>query len=297
MQSQQHDPDTNDTSLTPRRSGRVRKPIQSVHRQDVDGDEEQADGSSDVEMLNAASPLPPPPALGLTLDGDGLIGMHVTVDAPPVVVKAEGSEPALSGIPKNPLLNILGLENGFQEAALGPPATREAAIEEEEEKPKPVLQMNYQGFSVHGRCLCIVVEPWPAFPSASRAPSLAPMASRAPSIAPPEFVASDGTSGAGLSEQGLRARTPLFLPDFDRGRSITPAPMIAGTLRVLPPVPQFNGPSLEDRFYIDDEDAGLLEYSQVLNSVAGDRAGSLDDDDEMDGGVFFGDADEKRGLS
>lgn len=156
-------------------------------------------------------------------------------------------------------------------------------LEIEEEKPKPVLQLRYQGFRLEQRCLCIVVEPWPAIRAASRAPSMMPSASRQPSLAP----------NAELAEHHeplrSRAQTPLFLPDYDddRERSVTPAP--ARGQRILPPVPLFDDDSEEE------DNGGMIEFSQVLNS--GDlRAGALDDDDDMEGAVFFGDADEVREL-
>ena len=50
-----------------------------------------------------------------------------------------------------------------------------------------------QGFSIGGRCLCVIVEPYPPLSEAPRVMSLAPMglvALRAPSIAPADFVPS-----------------------------------------------------------------------------------------------------------
>lgn len=164
-------------------------------------------------------------------------------------------------------------------------------VEEEENKPKPMLQLKYQGFSIFGSCLCIVVEPWPPVRSSTRAPSLMPTApSRAPSIAPPDFIPSGGASSR------LRERTPLFLPDDDddRGRSVTPAP--SHQQRLLPPVPLFDESEV---YYMDDDDedgGGMMEFSQVLNSAGDVRAGALYDDDDMDGAVFFGDADEVKEL-
>ena len=39
-----------------------------------------------------------------------------------------------------------------------------------------------------------------------------------------------------------------------------------------------------------------LAFSQVLNKVSGDRIGVAEEDDEMDGGALYGDADEIRGA-
>ena len=115
------------------------------------------------------------------------------------------------------------------------PPEIELDVDEEEAKPKPTLQLTYQGFNIFGRCLCVVVEPWPPIRVASRPPFVAPLFSNvsgAPSIAHPDFI----SSGQRASMQ--RETTPLFLPDPDRGRSETPAP--SGSGRILPPVPLFN---------------------------------------------------------
>ncbi|KAJ7283538.1 hypothetical protein C8J57DRAFT_738180 [Mycena rebaudengoi] len=160
-------------------------------------------------------------------------------------------------------------------------------IEIEEEKPKPILTLKYKDFSIYGHCLCIVVEPYPPLRSASRAPSLAwesPRPPRAPSMAPPEPPRSAGI---------LRARTPLFLPDdSDRERSETPGPL-PPPQRILPRVPLFDEEEDGDN---DSDDGGMMEFSQALNDFNHLPAGAADDDDDMDGSVFFGDADEKREL-
>ena len=44
----------------------------------------------------------------------------------------------------------------------------------------------------------------------------------------------------------------------------------------------------------NEEDFGMLAFSQVLNNVASDRVAVAEDDDEMDGGALYGDADEIR---
>lgn len=162
-------------------------------------------------------------------------------------------------------------------------------LEIEEEKPKPVLQLKYQDFSIYGHCLCIVVEPYPPLRSASRVPS----ASRAPSVA---FFAPRGQSTAPTTgspaASSLRARTPLFLPDDDdRERSVTPFPR-QGT---LPPVPLFDD-GQDDEEDPDSDNGGMMAFSQAMNGYNHLPAGAVDDDDEMDGAVFFGDADEVREL-
>lgn len=165
-----------------------------------------------------------------------------------------------------------------------------------EEKPKPILKLKYQGFNIHGRCICVIVEPYPPIrTAASRAVSLAPMgviAPRAPSIAPADYVPPSVAAQR-------RARTPLFLPEDDRERSVTPAPWGPGggqDERILPPVPLFNDlPGLDDEAQ-DPMESGMFELSQILQSVGGYPAGAAEDDDDIDGAALFGDADEVRGL-
>ncbi|KIK68041.1 hypothetical protein GYMLUDRAFT_36859 [Collybiopsis luxurians FD-317 M1] len=162
--------------------------------------------------------------------------------------------------------------------------------DDEEEKPKPLLHLQFQGFKILGSCLCIVVEPWPPLRAPSRVPSILRSTPRAPSIAPKDFVTAN--------ETGSRARsgTPLFLPDpEDRGRSETPFP---DAIHVRPlPVPLYDeDESTPDRGTDDIDYGGMMEFSQVLNAAGDVRAGAVDDDEDMEGAVFFGDADEVREL-
>ena len=164
------------------------------------------------------------------------------------------------------------------------PSEIELDVDEEEAKPKPILQLKYQGFDISGRCLCVVVEPWPPIRAASRTPSVAPLfsnVSQAPNIARPDFISGDQRT---LMQ---REGTPLFLPDPDRERSETPAP--SGSGRVLPPVPLFNDAIVMDE---DSDEDGLMTFSQSLNYAGGH--GAVEADDEIDGAIFFGDADEAR---
>lgn len=160
--------------------------------------------------------------------------------------------------------------------------------DQDDKKDKLALKLKYQGFNIFGRCLCVVVEPWPPIRPATRAPSVMPLtneASRGSTIAPPGFVPSNSNQ---------RARTPLFLPELDRGRSLTPAPFPRA--KTLPPVPLFNDPapdSDDDGYGSDD----LIIFSQALNAASGMHVAAADDDDEMDGAVLFGDADEVREFS
>jgi hypothetical protein len=155
---------------------------------------------------------------------------------------------------------------------------------DEEIKPKPVLSLSYQNFELPGRCLCVIVEPWPAIRvanRASRAPSVA-AALRGSSIAPPEFVTSE--------QLAARGRTPLFLPDDEEDEIGQPQLNISQfpQRKILPPVPAFDADSTED-----DENAELMQFSQTLNTGGMHR--QIDDDD-FEGAVFFADADEAREL-
>ncbi|KAG6873739.1 hypothetical protein C0995_011558 [Termitomyces sp. Mi166 len=165
--------------------------------------------------------------------------------------------------------------------------TIELEIDQEEEKPKPGLQLKYQGFDIFGHCLCVVVEPWPPVASMSRASSVATVLNRELSIVPPRRVLAQ--------EPNVRAKTPLFLPDDYRERSETPALSRDWS---KPPLPL--GSLLDPRFLDDsddsDEDGGMMLFSQVLNNAGDVRAGAVDDDEDMDTDMFFGDADEVREL-
>ncbi|KAK1230101.1 hypothetical protein PQX77_006816 [Marasmius sp. AFHP31] len=158
--------------------------------------------------------------------------------------------------------------------------------DEEEEKPKPVLRLQYKGFSIYGQCLCIVVEPWPPIRAPSRAPSIlratpAPTA-RSSSIAPPEFVSA--------VEARARSKTPLFLPDIDEDdRGSTP---FTFSRQSLPPGNVGPNEDNDD----EDDDGGMMQFSQVLNSAGDYRAGAIDEDEDMEGAVLFGDADEYKEL-
>ncbi|KAF8195772.1 hypothetical protein K438DRAFT_1826492 [Mycena galopus ATCC 62051] len=188
-----------------------------------------------------------------------------------IQVKDEMTEPQLT-------------QNPTQHESGGAAAPIDIDIDEEEEKPKPILNLKYQDFSIYGHCLVIVVEPYPAL----RAPSRA--ASRAPTVAP--LFASRARSAAPSSAATLRARTPLFLPD-DEDRGETPAPFIGQGSR--PPVPLFDEDE-EDDDGAHSDNGGMMAFSQVMNNYGHLPAGAADDDDEFDGAVFFGDADEIREL-
>jgi hypothetical protein len=170
----------------------------------------------------------------------------------------------------------------FGSTALNDP---DVNFDEEDTKLKPVLSLSYQNFELSGRCLCVIVEPWPAIRSVSRtsrAPSLA-ASLRGSSIAPPDFVSSN--------QMAARGRTPLFLPDDDDEAGQTPFRIPDFPQRkILPPVPAFDTPMPDD----DDDNAELIQFSQALNTSG--LHGEVDDDDEFDGAVLFADADEVREL-
>ncbi|KAI9001080.1 hypothetical protein BD414DRAFT_526393 [Trametes punicea] len=237
----------------------------------------------DHEMLDVDSPAQYDPQHPGTIPGDH----DPTVANPPkqhveVTLKREEVEPSLTDIPAESTASDVSAEL-VQEAEGADEATMHVEVieDEEEPKPKPILKLSYHGFNIHGQCLCVIVEPYPPLRSTTRAPSLAPtglIAPRAPSIAPPDFVPSGGAT--------QRERTPLFLPDFDK--EPTPAP----TTRNLPPVPLFNESSEGNE---EEEDAMVL-FSQILRSVGDHPPGIAEDEDEIEGAVFFGDADEIREL-
>ncbi|KAG6880393.1 hypothetical protein C0992_007804 [Termitomyces sp. T32_za158] len=163
----------------------------------------------------------------------------------------------------------------------------EFEIDQEEDKPKPVLQLKYQGFDISGHCLCVVVEPWPPVRSMSRATSVNTALNREVNLANPQRVLAQ--------DLDVSRRTPLFLPDDYRERSETPA---FYRNRSMPP--PLGSSLLDPRFLQDsddsDEDGGMVLFSQVLNNAGDVRAGAADDDEDMDIDMFFGDADERREL-
>ncbi|KAI0320665.1 hypothetical protein OF83DRAFT_1052715 [Amylostereum chailletii] len=248
------DEEFNSTSVpsAPRRSTRTRKAAGAYREMDVD-DEIPLYNGQDTDMAVVAEDEPP----------------DISTE---IAVKDEAEEPNLSDIPIPQDIAQKAHQTVIE-------------IDDEEPKPKLALQLKFQGFSVQGRSLCVVVEPWPPMRGASRTPSLAPSSTgRASSIAPPDFVPS--TLGP------TRARTPLFLPDYDREGSEAPMPM---RLSTLPPVPLFNDPPPDGDDDLYGDDTGMMDFSQVLNST-GKVARGVDDDDEFEGAVLFADADEAREL-
>ena len=130
-------------------------------------------------------------------------------------------------------------------------------VDSEEEKPKPILNLTYQGFNIYGHCLYVVVEPWPVIRSMT---TIRPVA------------------GSSLFQQRTTRpgdeRSPLFLSEELQEEPI----------------------ELSDGDSDSDEIGGMMEFSQVLRSVGDSRAGAANDDEDMDGSILFGDADEFKEL-
>ena len=220
------------------------------------------------------------------LEDSNLIAMDEpeATPTPLPTVKRETIEPSISltGDP-DPIEETIA-DHITETAASGQDAQPMLQDDEEEDKKKLTLRLKYEGFNIQGRHLCVVVEPYPPIRAQTRAPSLAPIfatTQRAPSIAPADYVPRGATP--------LREKTPLFLPEYDREQSVAPS---LTRQRTLPPVPLFHD-SQEDE---DSDDGGFMEFTQILRSVGQNQAGAVEEDDEIDGAVFFGDADETREL-
>ena len=162
----------------------------------------------------------------------------------------------------------------------------ELVVEEEEKKPKPLLKLKYQSFPISGHCLCVVAEPWPPLRAETKLQSVGLRTSLQRGGLEPSLLPSNGSV---VAEQ--RAQTPLFLPEYDRAPSEAPF----ARERTLPPVPLFHDAMsrTEDADYSDDD---LMSFSQTLNAAGNMHAVAADDEDDMDGAILFGDADEVREL-
>ena len=160
-------------------------------------------------------------------------------------------------------------------------------LEDEEEKPKLTMKVTYQGFTIYDRCLCVIIEPWPKPRDRSRVRSIVPFLARDPDN-PTEWREKTPVAS-------VRERTPLFLPDLDPRRSATPAPLTSRFFPQVPPSFDSNdNEELEDHEDDDADEGGMLAFSQALKSAGDERAGS-EDENENEGDVFLGDADERRG--
>jgi hypothetical protein len=258
---------------------------------DKDVEEEQLEQIIDVEMTDlTATSYPEDQLLSPADQFRALIDLKQTGDHTPLAVKTEESEPALSAAQAQPPSDSIDVDALIEDPP-APPLTDDtflAGEDDDEEKPKPVLKLRYEGFSIRGRCLCVIVEPYPPLRRPPHAISLAPtglVAPRAPSIAPPEFDVG-----------GQRARTPLFLPEDDRERSATPAPWGTQPQHKRPPVPLWGEDVEADADEVEEVDGGMLAFSQILKSVGDYATGAAEDDDEIEGAVFLGDADEARDM-
>jgi len=153
-------------------------------------------------------------------------------------------------------------------------------VDSDEEKPKPVLNLTYQGFNIYGQCLCVVVEPWPVIRSMTT--SLSNSKKKTPVAGPALGLFQQRTS------RHKDERTPLFLPeDLEEDEE-----------RVEISVPQeWTSPiDISDGDSDSDGIGGMMEFSQVLRSIGDSRAGAANDDEDVDGSVLFGDADEFKEL-
>ncbi|KAG1907086.1 uncharacterized protein F5891DRAFT_940374 [Suillus fuscotomentosus] len=271
-----------ETPATTRRSQRIKKIPVGGYREDVEDPVEiSSDESLDVEMAGPTETTQQNEVPEEELSDHDVLVMDHSAEIS-TTVKQEDTEKSLESTMEHTL---------DSEAVVITPGPSRPFMEiddEDDKKDKLALKLKYQGFNIFGRCLCVVVEPWPPIRSATRAPSVIPLtneALRGSTIAPPDFVPSNNSQ---------RARTPLFLPEFDRGRSLTPTPFPRA--KTLPPVPLFNDPAPDsdsDGYGSDD----LMIFSQALNAAGGMHVAAADDDDEMDGAVLFGDADEVREFS
>jgi hypothetical protein len=141
-------------------------------------------------------------------------------------------------------------------------------VDSEEEKPKPVLNLTYQGFNIYGHCLCVVVEPWPVIRSMA----------------------------TGLSNSKREARSAPFQPRTSRPRDRQSSLFLPADLEEDEEISSIIEISDRDSDSDSDEAGGMMEFSQVLRNIGDSRAGAANDDEDMDGSVLFGDADEFREL-
>ncbi|KIJ70060.1 hypothetical protein HYDPIDRAFT_35497 [Hydnomerulius pinastri MD-312] len=260
-----------------RRSRRQRRVIAGGYQENDEDDMEDVDAYQDVDME------PPPVSSNVYREPPTNNVDASDNSAPALNVKSEDVDEALLGVVEGD--TDADIDGDDQPLPTHATSDIDLVVEEEEEKkPKPLLKLKYQSFTVSGHCLCVVVEPWPPQRAATRLRSVAPLGT---GLLPPPSASSE----ASITEQ--RARTPLFLPEFDRAPSEAPFPRE----RTLPPVPLFH-----DDPPADDDDDGytsddLMDFSQVLNSAGHMMTVTADDDDDMDGAVLFGDADEVREFS
>jgi hypothetical protein len=97
-----------------------------------------------------------------------------------------------------------------------------------------------------------------------------------------------------MSPKSTHPQEPLFLADETDAEDSANIPANTG---------QFINKSYLEQVLTDveleaeDEDmGGMMEFSQVLRNIGDSRAGAMNDDDDVDESVLFGDADEEREL-
>jgi hypothetical protein len=177
----------------------------------------------------------------------------------------------------------LDAEEDMDEAWVPEDNTFDLSVEEDEEKPKPALQLKYKGFSIYGRCLCIVVEPWPPKRSMSRAPQ------ESGGISSEKYK--QKPIAQSLPTTIARAKIPLFLADDNDA-------VPDDVQRSKPVTNSWDDVDVEmwDDNDSDTENGGMMAFSQALNMAGDSRPGAMEDDNEMEGVVLFSDADEVRQL-
>lgn len=216
----------------------------------------------------------------------------------------QGSEPAIKPEPvENDLASLLAMTSPIDpdddaymdESAMAGRDVGMEDVEEEEEAPKPVMQLRYAGFTLPDICLALVVQPYSqgeGARSGTREPSVMPGGSREPipvsryvGIAPatPEH-------DAGRDESVPNPSEPRF-PPVPLFREETPAPEGSrSSTKQYPPVSLFH----EETTSLEDDMDRLLIFSQALNAAGGKTFVDADDGDEDDADALYADADEGR---
>ncbi|KAF8845843.1 hypothetical protein BDN67DRAFT_961492 [Paxillus ammoniavirescens] len=259
----------------PRRSQRQRRAIAGGYRETDDGVED-VDVDQDVDMAS-------PPGHFETNGEPSTHSSNASAERSPAPdVKPEDVDQPLPVVTEGD--EDIVLDSNDQRSPTYDVPDIDFVVDEEEKKPKPLLKLKYQSYTISGHCLCVVVEPWPLQRAVTRLQSVAPLGT----VSQRGSVTSALPTSGGSSIGGQRAQTPLFLPELDRASS--EAPYLRG--RSLPPVPLFYDDTTNDG---DDgySSDNLMDFSQALNSTGHMHANAADDDD-MDGAVLFGDADEVR---
>lgn len=141
------------------------------------------------------------------------------------------------------------------------------------------MQLKYQGFSIYGKSLCVVVEPYP-LPAKVQKPlneALGVQERSRLSMPPQRPIQS-------APQTKTRGVTPLFLPDDAD-------------------VPEF--PNDAPMYTMDEEDSDddvehpfkhMMAFTQSLKNAGDNRPGAAQDDEDIDSAALFGDADEVRDL-